>query len=51
MNTVRSETLVIVERDGVLRIEISELVREGEKAFLVFGRSDGTGIRVEVESK
>ena len=49
MSTRRPETLVIVERDSGPAIELRELVREGEKAFLVFARSDGTGARVEID--
>ena len=44
-----SETLVIVERDTGIKIQIRELVRAGEKAFLIFERSDGTESRVEID--
>jgi hypothetical protein len=43
------EALVIVERDGVHRIEIREVLQEGDSYFLVFARSDGTKTRVEVD--
>jgi hypothetical protein len=36
------EALVVVERNGVHRIEIREVLREGDSYFLVFAKSDGT---------
>ena len=49
MSKKRPETLVVVERDTGIGIELRELVREGAKAFLIFARSDGTECRVEVD--
>jgi hypothetical protein len=49
MSTPRPETLVIVERETGSAIELRELVREGEKAFLIFARSNGTETRVEID--
>ena len=49
MSTHRPETLVIVERDAGSAIELRELVTEGEKAFLIFARSDGSEARVEID--
>ena len=43
------EALVIVERDGVHRIEIREVLREGDCCFLVFARSDGSSVRVPID--
>jgi len=43
------EALVVVERDGVHRIEIREVLREGESCFLIFARSDGTEVRVPID--
>jgi len=39
----------MVERDTGIGIEMRELVREGDKAFLLFARSDGTDCRVEID--
>ena len=36
------EALVVVERNGVHRIEIREVLQEGNSHFLIFARSDGT---------
>jgi len=47
--SARPETLVIVDRGGTLQIEIRELLREGDRAYLLFGRSDGTVARVEID--
>lgn len=47
--TARPETLVIVDREGTLQIEIRELLREGDRAYLLFDRSDGTVARVEID--
>jgi hypothetical protein len=49
MSSERPETLVIVERDTGIRTEIRQLVREGDKAFLIFARSDGSECRVEID--
>jgi len=43
------ETLVIVERDNGIAIELREVAHEGDKAFVVFARSDGTHARVEID--
>ena len=43
------EALVVVERDGVHRIEIREVLREGDACFLIFARSDGTEARVAID--
>jgi len=43
------EALVVVERATGTGIEIRELVREGDRAFLVFARSDGTDCRIEID--
>lgn len=34
------EALVVVERDGIHRIEIREVLREGDSYFIIFARSD-----------
>jgi hypothetical protein len=49
VNTGHPETLVIIERDNGIGIEVRELVRDGAKAFLIFARSDGTESRVEID--
>jgi hypothetical protein len=49
MSTKRPETLVIVERESGIRTEMRELLREGDKAFLIFARSDGSECRVEID--
>lgn len=49
MSKKRPETLVVVERDTGIGIEMRELEREGKKAFLVFARSDGSECRVEID--
>jgi hypothetical protein len=49
MSIRRSETLVIVERDSVLGIEIREVEWGAEKADLIFARSDGTEARVSID--
>jgi len=43
------EALVVVERDGVHRIEIREVLRDGDSYFLVFARSDGSNVRVPID--
>jgi len=43
------EALVVVERNGVHRIEIREVLREGSSYFLIFARSDGTEARIEID--
>jgi hypothetical protein len=43
------ETLVIVERDNGIAMEIREVAHEGGKAFLIFARSDGTHARIEID--
>jgi len=43
------EALVVVERDGVHRIEIREVIQEGDSCFLLFARSDGTKARVPID--
>ena len=43
------EALVVVERDGVHRIEIREVFQEGDSYFLLFARSDGTEARVPID--
>jgi hypothetical protein len=50
MSKKRPETLVVVERDSGIGIETRELMREGDKAFLIFARSDGSECRVEIDS-
>lgn len=50
MSIHRSETLVIVERDSGLGIEIREVEWDGDKADLIFARSDGTEARVSIDS-
>jgi hypothetical protein len=49
VNKEHSETLVIVERSTGIGIETRELVRDGEKAFLIFECYDGTESRVEID--
>ena len=49
MSKKHSEILVIVERDTGVGIEMREVVMEGDKAFLVFARSDGTDCRIEID--
>ncbi|MBD7922370.1 hypothetical protein JR064_10720 [Xanthomonas sp. CFBP 8703] len=43
------EALVVVERDGIHRIEIREVLQEGDSYFLVFARSDGSSVRVPID--
>jgi hypothetical protein len=43
------EALAVVERDGIHRIEIREVLQEGDSYFLIFARSDGTEARVEID--
>ncbi|MEA9579513.1 hypothetical protein VC218_11510 [Xanthomonas nasturtii] len=43
------EALVVVERNGVHRIEIREVFQDGDSCFLVFARSDGTEVRVPID--
>jgi hypothetical protein len=43
------EALVVVERNGVHRIEIREVLREGDAYFLIFDRSDGTEARIAID--
>jgi hypothetical protein len=43
------EALVVVERDGVHRIEIREVIQEGDTYFLLFAKSDGTEARVAID--
>jgi hypothetical protein len=50
MDTKHPETLVIVERETGVAIEMRKFVREGEKAFLILARSDGTDCRVEIDA-
>ena len=49
MNSLRSETLVIVERENGLAIELREVVKCGDRAFLIFARSDGSEAQVEID--
>ncbi len=49
MSKTHRETLVIVERESRIAIELREVAREGDKAFLIFARSDGTHARVEID--
>lgn len=49
MSKKRPETLVVVERHTGIGIEMRELEREGDKAFLVFACSDGSECRVEID--
>lgn len=49
MSAKRPETLVIVKRESGVGIEVRQLLREGDKAFLIFGRCDGTECRVEID--
>jgi hypothetical protein len=44
-----SEALVVVERNGVHRIEIREVLQEGDTYFLIFARSDGSEVRVPID--
>lgn len=44
-----SETLVVVKRETGIGLETRRLVRDGERAFLIFERSDGTESRVEID--
>ncbi|WP_285449073.1 hypothetical protein [Xanthomonas sp. LMC-A-07] len=44
-----SEALVVVKRNGVHRIEIREVLQDGDSYFLVFARSDGTEARVPID--
>ena len=43
------EAIVVVEREGVHRIEIREVLREGDSCFVVFARSDGSVVRVPID--
>jgi len=43
------EALVVVERDGIHRIEIREVLQDGGSCFLIFARSDGTEVRVPID--
>ncbi|WP_303747626.1 hypothetical protein [Stenotrophomonas pigmentata] len=45
------EALVVVERDGVHRIEIREVLQDGASCFLVFARSDGTEVQVPIDAE
>ena len=49
MSIQRSETLVIVDRDSGLGIEMREVELAGEKAYIIFARSDGTEARVPID--
>jgi hypothetical protein len=49
MSKKHPETLVAVERDTGVGIEMRKLVREGDRAFLIFARSDGSECRVEID--
>jgi hypothetical protein len=49
MSIRRKETLVIVERDSGLGIEMREVELDGEKADVIFARSDGTEARVPLD--
>lgn len=43
------EALVVIERDGVHRIEIREVLRDGDSYYLIFSRSDGSDVRVPID--
>lgn len=45
------ETLVVVERDGIHRIEIREVLRDSGSCFLIFARADGTEVRVPIDGE
>ena len=45
----RPEALVVVERDGIHRIEVREVLKEGDSYFLIFARSDGTEARISID--
>lgn len=45
------EALVVVERKGVHRIEIREVLQDGDSYFLVFARPDGTEVPVPIDGK
>jgi hypothetical protein len=49
MSDIRLETLVIVERENVLAIELREVVKREGRAFLIFARSDGSEVQVEID--
>lgn len=49
MSEVRSETLVIVERESGLSIELREVIKRDGRAFLIFARSDGSEAQVEID--
>lgn len=43
------EALVVVERNGIHRIEIREVLQEGDFCFIIFARSDGTEVRIPID--
>jgi len=45
------EALVVVERDGVHRIEIRGVLQDGDSCFLVFAKSDGTEVRIPIDAE
>ncbi|WP_211251553.1 hypothetical protein, partial [Arenimonas oryziterrae] len=49
LREILPEALVVVERDGVHRIEIREVLREGDCYFLLFAKSGGTEVRVAID--
>lgn len=44
-----AEVLVVVERDGVHRFEVREVLQEGDAYFVLFARLDGTQVRVTID--
>ena len=44
-----AEVLVVVERDGVHRIEVRKVLQEGDAYFVLFARLDGTQVRVPID--
>lgn len=44
------EAIVVVERDGVHRIEIRQVLRKGDTCFVIFARSDGSEVRVPIDA-
>ena len=45
----RHDILIFVQRDTGLEVEILELVREGDKACLLFPLSDAASCRVDLD--
>ena len=43
------QALVIVERDGIHRIEIRDVLQQDDLCFLLFARSDGTEVRIAID--